>query len=101
MTRKLLVCGMIAGVLILHYLTIGAAAPSATGVDLPWHTIAAGTGSPSSDSYTLSGTLGQSAVGDMVGANHGLGAGYWTSILVWAPSQPTMIALPIILKTSH
>jgi len=61
---------------------------------LPWWTVDAGGGSSDSDSYALSGTIGQSNAGIMTGGAYILAEGFWGGGL----SPVKQLYLPIITR---
>ena len=48
--------------------------------DIPASVVGSGGGTVTSGSYSLSGTVGQSAVGSVTGSTYGLAAGYWPPV---------------------
>ena len=82
--------------LLLLLLGVGTAvvAQSSANFDLSWNVIGSGGGEASSARYEVSGTVGQSGVGQtaVTSANFALNSGYWTA------GAATQIYLPLVIK---
>lgn len=67
--------------------------------DLPWHAIAGGGGKMESAQYTLQGTVGQAATGQMSFSGHTLCSGFWCNDLSSAETpEDHWVYLPLVLK---
>src|SRR5262249_1949081 len=67
----------------------------AQSYQINWHKIAAGGGTSTNGSYSLSGTIGQSdASGPMTGGNFSLTGGFWSLYALQTPGAPTLKIVP-------
>jgi hypothetical protein len=77
MKRLLIVVSLIT-FLLLTIQTVRAA--SDTPYIMDWWTVDSGGGNSSSDTYTLSGTIGQADPGTLGGGGYSLEGGFWVSL---------------------
>ncbi len=63
------------------------------GYSLPWFTISGGGGTSSAGPYTLSGTIGQTFVGEISGGPYTLASGFWPGTAASAPAPVIHIEL--------
>lgn len=66
-------------------------------LEIPWWTVDGGGGTSGSGNYTLSGTIGQSDPGDLVGGSYTLHGGFWVGLPI--PIEGYTTHLPLIMKT--
>ncbi|MDX1412862.1 MAG: hypothetical protein R3293_01660 [Candidatus Promineifilaceae bacterium] len=70
---------LVAGIVLIGLVPLTAAGSNASaGMDLSWNSVASGGATISSTSYTLQGTVGQAATGELSSSNHTLFSGYWS-----------------------
>lgn len=80
-------------VTLLNLLVAAAvSAQSGSGFDLHVNVLAAGGGKMTGDGYTLTGTLGQTAIGPTAAGVARLNEGYWYRVLA------KMVVLPLVFK---
>lgn len=80
-------------VVMLALLFAGAvAAQTGSGFDLSWNVLAAGGGKMTGSGFTLSGTLGQTAVGPTAAGDFQANLGFWFRNLIFK------LFLPLVLK---
>lgn len=70
---------MAIAVCLVMLVSAGAFADDKTGEQIDWYVIGGGGGTMSSANYSLSGTIGQTAVGSISSANYSINQGYWQS----------------------
>ena len=78
--------------LLFLILGIGVCPLSAQSYSIDWYKVAAGGGTSTNGSYSVSGTIGQTdASGAMSGGNYTVTGGYWALInVVQTPGAPTL-----------
>ena len=72
-------------------LMIAASAWSQSDYSVAWGTIAGGGGISTGTTYSVQGTIGQSALGEMSGGEFGLRGGFWSLVVaVQTPGAPLL-----------
>ena len=79
-----------AAVLALLLVGMAACEGQAQPYSVDWYTIDGGGGTSTGGAYTLSGTIGQPAVGLLTGGSFALEGGFWPGLIVPTPGAPTL-----------
>jgi hypothetical protein len=67
--------------LLPTYLALGDSADPKAGEQIKWQVIANGGNKGTSTNFTLSGTIGQTAIGNGLSTNFGINQGFWQSFV--------------------
>jgi hypothetical protein len=87
---------LVAVLIILGLLSVTPALAVPQAFSLPWGTVDGGGGTSSSESYALSGSIGQPDAGVLVGDDYILGGGFWLGWVI--ESEGNSIYLPLIKR---
>jgi hypothetical protein len=84
---------------VLFLAGVGLVAQAADGPPtIPWGVFSSGGASVSSASYSLEGSLGQTAIGSSTSANHGIDSGFWYADLQAQTPTEQKVYLPLVVR---
>jgi hypothetical protein len=95
---KLAALGLAAAIVLLSFRAVGAG--RSTNYAIEWQVLNGGGALVTAGDVTMSGSLGQTAIGLSTNGNVGLGAGYWFGVGSAAPGPPgdRFVYIPIVFR---